>query len=276
MGTRELMETLYTRLFRVEDFNTYYVATLGGLTGTVALAEFIIYTGAVRVALVIYLLMFVGTLIIPAVVADGSEIAKAFVLIPLFRLVNLGIPVFSESTIVWLALIYGSIVIATVLTAVALPAARLCTRDDLKKLTIYSPVVGGAAILLGAIEYWILLPEPFVTSLSDPEGVFFVIIMVGFIGLGEELLFRGVIQSTVADYAGPGPAVVVSTLLFGVLHSGLVVPEAIAWATLTGAVFSVYYQLTANWVVTGIVRGVANVLIYGTLLRWGALSVLLG
>lgn len=279
-STRELMEALYTRLFRIGKLNRYRVAELVGLVGTVSLAELLIYNGLIQGALGVYLLMFVAVLILPYVAPEKGEVAMAFSLIPLFRLINFGMPVFFESTLGWIALIYGSLIIATVLTAAALPAAHLRTAGGIGQLFIHLPYVAGAAIVLGTIEDSVLTPGPLITALSVSEGVFFVVLMIGFIGLGEELLFRGVIQSTVADYAGPGPALIVSTLLFVVLNSALFTPEVIVWAAFTGGILGVYYELTNNWVITGMIRGVANILVYESFTPvhplWESLPVLLG
>lgn len=274
------MEALYTRLFRIGKLNRYRVAELVGLVGTVSLAELLIYNGLIQGALGVYLLMFVAVLILPYVAPEKGEVAMAFSLIPLFRLINFGMPVFFESTLGWIALIYGSLIIATVLTAAALPAAHLRTAGGIGQLFIHLPYVAGAAIVLGTIEDSVLTPGPLITALSVSEGVFFVVLMIGFIGLGEELLFRGVIQSTVADYAGPGPALIVSTLLFVVLNSALFTPEVIVWAAFTGGILGVYYELTNNWVITGMIRGVANILVYESFTPvhplWESLPVLLG
>lgn len=280
MATRELMGTLYTRVFRIGKLTRYRVAELVGLVGTVSLAELLIYNGLIQGALGVYLLMFVAVLILPYVVTEKGEVAMAFSLIPLFRLINFGMPVFFESTLLWVALIYGILVIATVLTAAALPAAHLRAPGEVRQLFMHLPYVGGAAIVLGTIEDSVLTPEPLITGLSVSEGVFFVILMIGFIGISEELLFRGVIQSTVADYAGPGSALIVSTLLFVVLHSALFTPEAIVWAAFTGGVLGIYYELTTNWVITGTIRGVANILVYESFTPahslWESLPVLIG
>jgi len=276
MGTEDILTRARTDLFRVDGVNAFEAAVVVGVIVAAVSAELSFHLGTVRIPLVIYLLTFVAVLLSAHVVDTGTELCRALALVPLFRLVNLGMPVFVEATLAWLALVYASLAVATVITAATLAPARLTGTDQLRGLVLFSPLVVGAAVLFGAVEYSILMPDPLVGSVSGPQGLALVVVMVGLAGLGEELLFRGVIQSTVASRAGPGPAVAVSTLLFTVLHAGLVLPEAVAWAGITGLLLSTYYQLAANWVVTGVLRGVSNVLLYGVFPVLGPLPALLG
>jgi len=276
MGTKKLLTRASTELFRIEGIDAEDVVAIGIVTVTVVAAELLVYFGAVRTTLLLYLLTFVSLLLLPIGIGAVPDLFRAFALVPLFRLVNLGMPVFVETTLGWLGIVYLCLVIATAVTAATLSTARFVTVDDLRRLLLYSPLVGGVALAFGAAEYAVLRPDPLVSSLIGFEGVLFVVVMIVFVSLGEEFLFRGVIQSTVADHVGPGLAVAVSALLFGVLHSGFEVPGAVGWTAFTAVVFSLYYQLSANWLVTGVLRGIANVLVYGVFPVWGSLPVLLG
>jgi membrane protease YdiL (CAAX protease family) len=63
-------------------------------------------------------------------------------------------------------------------------------------------------------------------------------------GLGEEMLFRGVLQDTGSQWLPVWAAVLVAAVLFGVLHA--VTPTYALLATVVGAYLGVLYLLTGN------------------------------
>ncbi len=62
-------------------------------------------------------------------------------------------------------------------------------------------------------------------------------------GIGEEMLFRGVIQGALTRWVGPAPAVVVAGLLFGLFH-----PVSTAYVVVAG-LLGTYLGLV--WLATG-------------------------
>ena len=66
-------------------------------------------------------------------------------------------------------------------------------------------------------------------------------------GLGEEALFRGVLQTAIGDAAGPGAGWLAASLLFGAAH--LVSREYAALATLFGLYFGGLYYWSGNLLV---------------------------
>jgi len=63
-------------------------------------------------------------------------------------------------------------------------------------------------------------------------------------GIGEELLFRGLVQGGLTGLAGPGPALVASALLFGLAHA--LTPAYFFLTTLAGLYLGALYWLTGN------------------------------
>jgi len=63
-------------------------------------------------------------------------------------------------------------------------------------------------------------------------------------GLGEEMLFRGMLQDFLAGWAGPGLAVAAASALFGLLHA--VTAGYAVLAALMGAYLGGLYLLTGN------------------------------
>lgn len=71
-------------------------------------------------------------------------------------------------------------------------------------------------------------------------------------GIGEELLFRGVVQSGLAGIAGPGIALVIASLLFGVAHA--LTPAYFVLATVIGFYLGGLYSATGNLLVPVLVH----------------------
>ncbi|MEW4567345.1 CPBP family intramembrane glutamic endopeptidase [Tautonia sp. JC769] len=72
-------------------------------------------------------------------------------------------------------------------------------------------------------------------------------LIAGAAGLGEETLFRGVIQSAFRGWLGLGPALVIASLIFGLLHA--ITPTYAILATLIGAYLGWLFELTGNLLV---------------------------
>ena len=63
-------------------------------------------------------------------------------------------------------------------------------------------------------------------------------------GLGEEALFRGVIQGALAEYVGVPVAIAVASVLFGLAH--YISRTYVVFATALGALFGVLYAWSGN------------------------------
>lgn len=71
-------------------------------------------------------------------------------------------------------------------------------------------------------------------------------------GVGEELLFRGVLQDGLAGFAGPTIALVAASLLFGLVHA--LTPAYFVLATLMGFYLGGVYLATGNLLVAVLVH----------------------
>lgn len=75
-----------------------------------------------------------------------------------------------------------------------------------------------------------------------PAGTVFLVSLLA--GVGEELLFRGVIQGGLEGVLGPWPALVLASLLFGVMHA--LTRAYFVIATLMGFYLGWIYMTTGN------------------------------
>src|SRR5262249_17500467 len=84
-------------------------------------------------------------------------------------------------------------------------------------------------------------------------------------GLGEEMLFRGVIQAVVDDWFGRWPALIVASLLFGLVHP--ITPTYMIVAALFGAYLGWVWLVSANLLVVIIAHALYDLIVLIYLLR---------
>lgn len=104
---------------------------------------------------------------------------------------------------------------------------------------------------------------------QNPDFFLYMVpIAILFIGPGEELLFRGVVQGLLKRAYGVVPAILIASALFGIAHylaltgtsGGKLTYIAVAGAL--GVVLGVVYELSENIVVPAIVHGFYNAILF--------------
>lgn len=83
-------------------------------------------------------------------------------------------------------------------------------------------------------------------------GPLAVALVAALAGLGEELLFRGVIQAGLTEWLGPTTGLLLASLAFGLAHS--ITPAYLVLATLMGLYMGLLYQWSDNLLLPVIVH----------------------
>ena len=119
--------------------------------------------------------------------------------------------------------------------------------------------------------------NPATMAAGDPVAYYLAMIAVSVLVVGpaEELLFRGVIQGGLRRSFGAAPAILIASVLFGLLHFGVggSLIERVAYMGVTvllGALLGLLYERTGNIVIPALAHGLYNAIIFGALL-WNAL-----
>jgi hypothetical protein len=125
---------------------------------------------------------------------------------------------------------------------------------DLKQIFGAIPGVGQIAwfipagiligVSLGFFEYIILRPSPVYGHITATEIVVNVLYMLFFVGLGEELLFRGLIQNDLSRLFGWRWGLILSSAFFSIMHlTWRSVPELL-FVFVAGLIFGSLYLKT--------------------------------
>jgi len=126
------------------------------------------------------------------------------------------------------------------------------------------------ARLLTVIGVQVAQNQVVVTGQQDPRYFLYMIpVAILLVGPFEELVFRGGVQGILRRTWGPAVAIVVASVLFGLVHwialtggGGSRVPYVTVAATL-GLVLGYLYERSRNLVVPAVVHGLYNTVLFG-------------
>jgi membrane protease YdiL (CAAX protease family) len=111
-------------------------------------------------------------------------------------------------------------------------------------------------------EFYVLRNQPMVPDYSFGSFVLLFFVMFFCIGLGEELLFRAMLQGRVQGKLGPAAAILVSSLLFGMMHSGYANPVYMVYVFFVSLVFGYLYYRTNSLLLITVVHGTINFFLF--------------
>jgi membrane protease YdiL (CAAX protease family) len=129
------------------------------------------------------------------------------------------------------------------------------------------------SVYLAEIEYRIITPAPLVPSLDVYQFLALTIVMIGFVGFVEELLFRGILQKVLQAQLGTLPGLLLASGIFGLMHSVYGLPMEMLFAGVIGLVFGIVYDLTDSLVLVSVMHGMVNVFLFGVIPLDGASSL---
>ena len=109
------------------------------------------------------------------------------------------------------------------------------------------------------------LSREHITRLFSDASLLDLALVAGVAGLGEEVLFRGVIQTVLATYFGPLAGVLIAAVLFGLVHS-LSLAYVIG-ATLIGIYLGCLLLSFDNLLVPAITHGLYDFIVLVVLLK---------
>ena len=115
--------------------------------------------------------------------------------------------------------------------------------------SIYRQIAVGASfgLLAGLVEYRILKPPPISLAGESLQTILYVIIvMTLFVGFGEELLFRGLVQESYQSVLPAWSAIQIASIQFGLMHYGWMNPLELLFAYGMGMIFGYLFWKTKS------------------------------
>jgi membrane protease YdiL (CAAX protease family) len=133
------------------------------------------------------------------------------------------------------------------------------------RLTYLIPFGTLVGVGLGLIESAILLNPPLISNPSVPDLIRLSIVMILFVALVEELLFRVLLQPQLIERTGAIAGILITSVLFGALHAIYGNVYELLFTTGAGVVFGVAFYRTKNLPFVVTMHAVDDILLFGVL-----------
>lgn len=185
-------------------------------------------------------------------------------LVPLLRVINLGMSLIGIPSIVshhlsYTPLLLSAVVVVSILRYNANDIG-LDIRRNSKRLGIQL-LVGATGIVLGLAGYIILRPEPIVADFARYDVWLPALILLLNTGFTAEFIFRGLIQRGTLWAFGRWGIVYVS-LLFAALYIGFLSVLWVAFAFVISLYFGWIVKVTKSILGVALAHGVCNIVLY--------------
>ncbi len=192
----------------------------------------------------------------------NSNLLQVLALLPIFRLINTTMPIFFTSTLYFFAFVYGPLFIPLCFVAKSQKFSEKEIGMSFEKFHLYLPVSIVLGLALGTIEYNIIHAQSLIIAPTFQNFIVFTLIMVMFIGLAEELLFRSILQTRLEQTAGSSAGLVIASLLFGAMHSGYGSLYEIMFTFSAGLLLGYLFQKTRSLPFVAFTHGLINVFLF--------------
>ena len=166
---------------------------------------------------------------------------------------------------VWVAF-YGVMYIPII----AIVARRKLNRHDLGltggfRLAYLIPLGTLVGVGLGLIEYAILANPPLIPNASASELIRLSIVVIFFVALVEELLFRVLLQPQFIERSGAVWGILITSVLFGAVHAIYGNVYELFFTAGAGVVFGVAFYKTKSLPFVVTMHAVDDILLWGVL-----------
>jgi len=245
----------------------------------IAVAEALYFTGSVESCLALHALNIFACILLPIWDDKRMLMYQSFALVSLLRVLNIGMPVFFTETLLWMPFVYGPIIIAgyIVWRQTVMGVEKMHWRNLVQFLNghgLRSNVTWKWEYLLIAIifgylcsnlEFFLLDNQALVYDLGPLTLSKLLLVMVVFVGFGEELIFRGLLQSSIEKHYGKYLAVFVSALMFAIMHSGYRSIPYLIFVFFVGLTLAYAYQRTSSLGLVALMHGLLNFFLFSFL-----------
>ena len=115
----------------------------------------------------------------------------------------------------------------------------------------------------GMVEYLILKPAPIQLTGDGLQAILYIIIvMTLFVGFGEELLFRGLLQEAYQNLFPTWSAVLMASLQFGIMHYGWFNPLEVLFSCGIATVFGYFFWKTRSLIIPITAHSLGNIIMF--------------
>ncbi|WP_440953432.1 lysostaphin resistance A-like protein [Methanococcoides sp. FTZ1] len=231
----------------------------------VIIGEMLLFAGLTKLTLWTHLTLLITLTFSTIIFNDRKQqhIIYAFILLSLLRILNMSMPVFFETTLYSLVFNYVPLTIPIYV----LVKGQNLTLSDFginRNIRYYDlPLILIASIVIAAGEFLILRPNNLIPDLSLQNLIKLTIVMILYVGLIEELIFRPILQTWLEEIVGKYQGLILAAIIFAVMHSGYGTPYEIFFAGFAGLIIGTIYLIRRNLILVALTNGCTNIMLFG-------------
>lgn len=239
-----------------------------GIFIAISLTEYIFAYRDVRIGIILALFTVLGIYVVISVKEMRRQVvdsAESLALVPIYILFTSSLPWFFIHQEFLLPCVYAAI-IAICLWYIYEKKLNLeelgFKKEKFLKYTILGILIG---VPTGTIEYFILTPAPAYPSFEFVHLFKDIINMYFFVSLGEELLFRALIQRNLSITFCTTAGILAASIMFAIMHlTWRSVPELV-FVFFGGMIFGYLYYKTGSLSAPIATHAMNNIMLVGVL-----------
>lgn len=251
------------------------------------IGEALLFINNLDGSIMVHLLNILVCVMVPILLRDNPALWQAFLMVSMLRVLNLGMPRLTDLTLYWMLMIYAPIVLVGFMLARDEPRALRDYLRGLKRFFNLSPKISGwkayylpigiiIALLLANIEFLALGQNisdlRLVPDLSWGSLALLFAVMVFFVGFGEELVFRYILQGRLESSVGAIGAILITSIAFSMMHSGYASFVYMIYVFCVSLFLGFAYHRTGSLAFVSLIHGVSNFFLF-SLLPFGYLML---
>jgi membrane protease YdiL (CAAX protease family) len=231
----------------------------------IVMAELFLYMGEPQTGITLHVIILMGITLSSIWVREShvSFSLQALMLLPILRLLNISMPVFSETTLYLYIFIYTPLLIPIYFITRHQKITLKQEGFTLDKLYFYIPLALVIGYLIGVAEWYTISAGNLIPDLSLKSILQLSFIMIFFVGFVEELIFRSLLQTRLQASFGMEKGLVLASLLFGMMHSGYGTPYELLLTASAGLILGYMFQKTGSLALVSVTHGSVNVFLFG-------------
>lgn len=230
----------------------------------IVFAELLIFSGIRGAAILLHMFVLIVVSIGTVRIKDKyvAWALQALMLLPLLRLINFSMPVFSDLVLYRYFYVYIPLFIPIFLIIRYQSFSPLQLGLSFKNFVLYLPLSLIISLLIAEGEYFIAPVGPLVPNMSLYNIVDIALIMIFCVGLVEELMFRSILQTRLEGVLGSTVGLIVTSLLFGVMSSGYGTVSEILFASVVGLMLGYMFSKTHSLPLVALTHGLVNIFLF--------------
>ncbi|MEI6104775.1 MAG: CPBP family intramembrane glutamic endopeptidase [Methanothrix sp.] len=183
-------------------------------------------------------------------------------LLPLFRLLNVAMPVFFDLTLYSYSMVYAPMYIPIYFLVKDGFVGRSEAGLTIKGFLFYFPLAISVGFALGWGEYNVIHPQLLTPGANIKDVLILAVTMIFFVGIVEEFIFRSSLQTVLEERLGSIAGLLLASVIFGFMHSGYQLPQELLYVSFAGVIFGLLFWLTKSLPIIALAHGVTNISLF--------------